>query len=80
MSTRSVGTQAHFIKNLKLSMLGKIFSRQHFDIFFYNFFQKTGFDISYKLSPNETICMKYLNLFSGKNKKNINLMSAELAQ
>ena len=44
------------------------------------FSQKTGFDISCKLSPFhcnlhemsnllvETICMKYQNLFSGKNK------------
>ena len=33
--------------------------------------QKTGFDISCKLSPLETVCMKCQNLFSGKNKKNI---------
>ena len=32
-------------------------------------FQKTGFDISCKLSPLETICMKCQILFSGKNKK-----------
>ena len=45
------------------------------------FFQKTEFDISCKLSPLETICMKCQILFSGKNKKNIiNLSSAELAQ
>ena len=31
------------------------------------FFQKTGFDISCKLSPLETICMKCQNLFSRKN-------------
>ena len=43
--------------------------------------QKTGFDISCKLSPMETICMKCQILFSRKNKKNIvNLLSAELAQ
>ena len=28
----------------------------------------------------ETVCIKYQILFSGKNKKNINLSSAELAQ
>ena len=38
-------------------------------------------DISDKLSPKETICMKSQSLFSGKNKKNIiNLSSAEFAQ
>ena len=64
-----------------LSILGKIFSRRHFEIFFFNFSQKTGYDISCKLSPEETICMKCQSLFSGKNKKNIiNLSSAENAQ
>ena len=33
------------------------------------FSQKTGSDISCKLSPVETICMKYQNLLSGKSKK-----------
>ena len=38
------------------------------------FFQKTGFVISCKLSPEETVCMKCQNLFSGKNKnKNISV-------
>ena len=47
--------------------------------YFSYFSQKTGFDISCKLS--ETICMKYQTLFSGKKKKNItNLSSAELAK
>ena len=35
---------------LILSMLGKIFSKQ--------FFLKIGFDISCKLPPEETVCMK----------------------
>ena len=61
-------------------MLGKHFSRQHFEILS-NFLQKKGFDISCKLSPMETICMKCQSLFSGKSKKNIiNLLSAEFAQ
>ena len=48
-------------------------------MFFFLFSQKTGFDISYKLSSVETICMKCQILFSGKNEKNIiNLSSAEL--
>ena len=37
------------------------------------FSQKTGSDISCKLSPLETICMKCQNQFSGKNKKNISI-------
>ena len=45
---------------------------------FYLFFPlKTGFGISCKLSPLETICMKCQNLFSGKNEKkkfNINVI------
>ena len=33
------------------------------------------------MSPQETICIKYQILFSGKNEKNIiNLLSAEFAQ
>ena len=45
------------------------------------FFQKIGFDISCKLSPKETICMKCQSLFSGKNKKNIvKLLSVEFVQ
>ena len=40
-------------------------------IFFYFSLRKTGFDISCKLSPLETICMKCQNLFSRTNKNNI---------
>ena len=51
-----------------LSMLGKNLSRRHFILkYFSHFTQKTGFDISCKLSPAETICMTYESLFSGKN-------------
>ena len=39
--------------------------------YFSYFSQKTGFDISCKLSPQETVCMKCQILFSGKNNKNI---------
>ena len=42
------------------------------DIFSY-FSQNTSFGISCKLSPLETVCMKYQNLFSGKNKKNMSI-------
>ena len=44
-------------------------------------FEKIGFDISCKLSPQETICMKYQSLFSVENKKNmINLSSGNFFQ
>ena len=67
------------ISHLMLSTVGKIFSRQHFEIF-YNSSQETGFNISCKLPPLETICMKCQILFSGKKKKNaINLSSAKFA-
>ena len=49
--------------------------------FSYFFPQKICFDISGKLTPLETIYMKCQNLFSGKNKININnVSSAELAK
>ena len=71
--------------NFQLSILGKIFlflAGIFWEIFFFLFFmQETEVDISCKLSPLETICIKCQILFSGKNKKNvINLLSAELAQ
>ena len=43
----------------------------HFTFLFSYILQKTGFDISSKLSPEETVCMNSQNLFSGKNNKNI---------
>ena len=66
--------------HLMFSTLDKIFSRQPAgDMLIFS--QKTGFDISCKLSPLETICMKCQIVFSGKIRKNItNLSSAELAQ
>ena len=67
---------------LMLSMLGKYCNRQRFEVFFLIFFsQKTGFDISCKLSPKktgfdiqyklskDTICMKCQILFSGKKEE-----------
>ena len=45
------------------------------------FFQEIGFDISCKLSPLETICMKCQSLFSGEKKKNIlSLLSIDYPQ
>ena len=65
---------------LMLSTLRK-FSAADVSKYFSCFYQKTGFDISCKLSPMETICMKCTIPISGKNKKNIiKLLSAELAQ
>ena len=40
-------------------------------ILLFYLFQKICFDISDKLSPQETICKKCQSLFPGKNKKNI---------
>ena len=64
---------------LRCSTLCEIFSSQHFEIFFLIFPEKQGFDILCKFSTLETICMKCQILFSGKNKKNINVPSAVLA-
>ena len=61
-------------------MLGKKFSRRNFEIFFLFLFQKICFDISCKLSPKETICMKCQSLFSEKNNTDVvNLLFAGLA-
>ena len=49
--------------DLMLSTLDKIFSRPYLKYFFL-FFLENGFDIACKLSPLETICMKFQNLFS----------------
>ena len=53
---------------LTLSSLGKIFNRQHIEIFFF-FLQKTGLTFLFKLSSVVIICMKFQNPLSGKNKK-----------
>ena len=67
--TENANARNTFPRTLMFNTLGKIFSRQHTEVFSY-FFQKIG-DNSCKLSP----------LFSGKYKKNIiNVSSDELAQ
>ena len=53
------------------------FSADAIQKYFSYFSQKTGFDISCKLSTIETICMKCQNLFSEKNKINIINLSAD---
>ena len=51
-------------------LLGKIRkSISKYLLLFLFYFKKTRFDISFKLSPMETICLKCQNLFSWKNKK-----------
>ena len=47
----------------RLTALWVKFSADDIFKYFFYFFQETGFDISCKLSPEETICMKYQNLF-----------------
>ena len=49
--------------------LNRSFSADDISKYFSNFSQKTGFDISYKLSPIATACMKCQFLFSEKKKK-----------
>ena len=56
--------------NIKCLVHWVKFSADDNEIFFL-FSQKTGFDISCKLSPKETICMKCQNPVFWKNKKNI---------
>ena len=62
-----------------LCTLCKVLSRRNFEVFFFPSTlppppppppptQKTGSDISCKLSPMKIICMKYHILFSGKEK------------
>ena len=54
---------------------------KYFLVFFFFFFRKICLDISCRLSPLETMCMKFQSLFSGKNMKYIvHLSSAEFAQ
>ena len=60
------------------SMLGKFFSADDIVKYFSYGYQKTGFDISCKLTPKEIICIKHQSLFSGENKKYISLTSAKL--
>ena len=53
-----------------LSMLGKIFSRRHVEIYLVFFLESRFWHfMQIVLSPQETICMKCQILFSGKNKK-----------
>ena len=67
-----------------LSLISEIMMKQHLPFPLSGLFQqttnwwclsyfspKTGFDISCKLSPVETICMKFQILFFCKNKNNI---------
>ena len=57
-------------------MLGKYSADENLKYSSY-FFPKIGCEISCKLSPKETICMKCQILFSMKKRKPFNLLSAE---
>ena len=54
--------------SLTLCILGKMFSRRHFEIFFF-IFPRKKIDISCKLSLMVTVCMKCRNLLMGKIRK-----------
>ena len=47
-----------------------------FCFFLFLFYHNVGFDISYKLSPQETICMKCQSSFFGENKEKYFKLSA----
>ena len=50
-------------------LLGKNFSRQHCEIFFFIFPRKKTFVISCKLSPQVKLCLECQRLFSEREKK-----------
>ena len=66
MGTRSgiYMTMGHFVLAFRVKISANDILK-----YFYNFSRKIGSDISCKLSPYETICMKCQSLFSGENKK-----------
>ena len=64
---------------MKLNMLGKHFSRQHFEKKILFFSQKIGQYFMQLVSLGDIMCIKCQILFSGKEKKNINLSSAQFA-
>ena len=70
----------YMCNGLRLSTLGKIFGRQHFEIFFLFVTEKKEFDILCKFFSVETICMKYQIWFSAKNKKTISSVCRLLNQ
>ena len=75
---QSLFTKSRRALLLHIELLGKKEEYRNV-LFFFIFSWKVGFDISCKLYPSETICMKYQVLFYGKNKKKISLSSAESA-
>ena len=69
-----------FVQTLKISTLGTIFSRRHFEIFF-SFFQENITCTSCKLSPLHEMSNPVFLVMKRKKKENeFNLSSAELAQ
>ena len=63
---------------LTLSILGKILSRRHAEVFFLIFPRKQ--DVTFHANCLQTICTKCQILFSGKIRINVNLSSADFAQ
>ena len=55
-------------KKLLTTLLANSADNKLIYIYFVIFFQKPKFDISCQLSVLETVCMKFQNLFPGKNK------------
>ena len=75
-----VNSLLRYVRILNTALWVKFAAEDILNWYFSYFSQETGFGISCKLSPLETICMKCQNLFSGKNKQNIiNLLSAVFA-
>ena len=66
------------VKYHKLNLSGLIQQTTSWWYMYFSYFsQQTGFDISWKLSPMETIFMKCHNPLSGKIRKKFNMISAE---
>ena len=63
---QSISAKKYAMNKLRRRQIGEIF---FFFFFFFYFFKKMEYDISCKLPAKETICMKYLILFSEKKRK-----------
>ena len=63
--------KAYYYRLWQLSMLGKIFSCQHFKIFF-SFSPKKRLKFWRKLSPDKTTCLRSQSLFSWKKMQKYN--------
>ena len=57
----------------KLVIFSSFFFIFFYFLVYFFYFQETEFDYSCKLSPMETLCMKFQILFTWKNKKNVSI-------